>query len=154
MKKLLLTSIMLLHTICATWAQELIRSVSLPECITVTVGHTIDLNQYVTISPEGATLPSNTIWDFANASYWIKVENNQLTGLNVGTGLYLGLRIPYDTHEVTAYTLVDVKEVEPTAINIKNNYQSISVNIGETEKLTKFLSEAYEIVPSEAHPDA
>ena len=153
MKKLLLTSIMLLHTICATWAQELIRSVSLPECITVTVGHTIDLNQYVTISPEGATLPSNTIWDFANASYWIKVENNQLTGLNVGTGLYLGLRIPYDTHEVTAYTLVDVKEVEPTAINIKNDFQLISVNIGETEKLTKFLSEAYEIVPSEAHPD-
>ena len=150
MKKLLLTCMVLLQTVCATWAQDMIRSVSLPDQITITVGQTVDLNDYVTISPEGAKLPSFTEWDFANASYCIKVENNKLTGLHIGNNLYLGLRIPYDTHVLTAYTWVEVKEVEPTAINIKSDHQSVSVYTGETEKLTKFLSEAYEIVPSNA----
>ena len=150
MKKLLLTCMVLLQTVCATWAQDMIRSVELPDQITITVGQTVDLNDYVTISPEGAKLPSFTEWDFANASYCIKVENNKLTGLHLGNNLYLGLRIPYDTHVLTTYTWVEVKQVEPTAINIKSDHQSVSVYTGETEKLTKFLSEAYEIVPSNA----
>ena len=150
MKKLLLTCMVLLQTVCATWAQDMIRSVELPDQITITVGQTVDLNDYVTISPEGAKLPSFTEWDFANASYCIKVENNKLTGLHLGNNLYLGLRIPYDTHVLTTYTWVEVKQVEPTAINIKSDHQSVSVYTGETEKLTKFLFEAYEIVPSNA----
>ena len=32
------------------------------------------------------------------------------------------------------------------AINIKPDHKAITVNVGETEKLTKFLSEAYELV--------
>ena len=42
---------------------------------------------------------------------------------------------------------------QPTEINIKSDYLSISVNVGETETLTHFLSEAYEIIPSDVKAD-
>ena len=151
MRRLLLFSCLLLN-ICASWAQS-ISKVSLPEKITVELGQTIDLTQYVTIEPAGATLPSDAVWEYTKFTEWIQVKDNKLTGLALGYDIVLRLAIPYATHEVSAFTYVDVIEAQPKAINIKSDHQSITVNVGETEKLTKFLAEAYEIVPAGAVAD-
>jgi hypothetical protein len=151
MKKLLLLLVFTLLNICAATAQfnPVIRvTYELPQTIEIEVGQTVDLMQYLTIDPSNYQLSANARWEYSNSASFIKVENNKLTGLAVTRGAYLALQIPFaasqvpthDYYSTVAYTTVVVKEVTPTAINIKNDHLKITVGVGETDKLTKFLS--------------
>ena len=161
MKKLLLSLVVALLNVVAVNAQwnPVVRvSYTLPETITIEVGQTVDLRDYLSIYPETATLSSSAKWDYSNGASYIKVENNKLTGLATTGGVYLALQIPMASSQLesqtvymeAAHTTVIVKEVTPTAINIKNDHLKITVGIGETEKLTKFLKEAWTFTPSNA----
>ncbi len=161
MKKLLLLLVFTLLNICAATAQfnPVIRvTYELPQTIEIEVGQTVDLMQYLTIDPSNYQLSANARWEYSNSASFIKVENNKLTGLAVTRGAYLALQIPFaasqvpthDYYSTVAYTTVVVKEVTPTAINIKNDHLKITVGVGESDKLTKFLSEAYTFTPANA----
>ena len=161
MKKLLLLLVFTLLNICAATAQfnPVIRvTYELPQTIEIEVGQTVDLMQYLTIDPSNYQLSANARWEYSNSASFIKVENNKLTGLAVTGGAYLALQIPFaasqvpthDYYSTVASTTVVVKEVTPTAINIKNDHLKITVGVGETDKLTKFLSEAYTFTPANA----
>lgn len=122
-----------------------ITAISLPQVITIAKGETVDLLQYITVTPSGASLPSNLTWDFANSSSYISVANNQLTGLAATDGAHLGL----SAGTLSARTTVVVTN-PATAITIKNEYKEITVNKDDTQTLTNALQNAYTLTPADA----
>lgn len=122
-----------------------VTEIKLPETITVAKGGTIDMAKQITVTPTGATLPNNLVWDFANSYQYIKVENNILTGLDITERAYLGLSVgSYST-----YTYVIVNN-PATAITIKSDHQSITVNKDDDKALTDFLNNAFTLTPADA----
>lgn len=122
-----------------------ITDIFLPDNITVTKGQTVNLLDYINVMPTGATIPNNLTWDFHNSSSYINVENNQLTGLAVTSGTYLGL----GAGTLSAWTNVVVTN-PATAITIKNEYKEITVNKGDMQTLTTALKDAYTLTPADA----
>ena len=154
MKKLVLTTLILLLNIWAATAQEAITKISLPEKITVGLGQTIDLLQYITVEPEGATLPKNLRWNYGNAATYISVSSdNKLTGvaLTEGRRISLTLSAVDDTGiSFRANTIVEVIKIVPTAISVKSDHRNITVGIDDTDALNAFLAEAYQVTPEGA----
>lgn len=122
-----------------------ITDISLPDDITITKGQTVNLLDYITVTPAGATLPNNLTWDFSNSSAYIKVKNNQLTGLASTSGTYLGL----SAGTLSAWTNVIVTN-PATAITIKDEYKEITVNRDDMQTLTNYLENAYTLTPADA----
>lgn len=58
--------------------------------VTVNVGESVDLMQYIEFYPDGANAPANPNWDFANNQSYFVVENNKLVGKAPVTDGYLG----------------------------------------------------------------
>lgn len=60
------------------------------QSISVSVGDSVDLMQYIKFFPDGANVPKNPNWDFANNQSYYVVENNMLIGKQAVDNGYLG----------------------------------------------------------------
>ena len=151
MKKLLSLTLLLLLNLSvamAQWNFSMVYDISLPEKITVQVGRTIDLKQYVTFQPAGAS--ATLTWNVGNNGYYMKVENDQLTGLSLGTNLELRVTCPGTQTTIGTSTLVDVVEVEAESVNILYN-DDIYLEVGQdVSSLLEFLNNACEVSPADA----
>lgn len=115
-------------------------------------GKTYDLRNYVTVTPDGATLPDNLMWnvytaDYGDASAYATINNNILTPLQTGNGLILSLVTdPAGGAVESTFNIVQYA----TGINLLQT--SITVNREETysAELDAFMHEgtAYELVPA------
>lgn len=116
------------------------------------IGKTYDLRNYVTVTPDGATLPDNLMWnvytaDYGDASAYATINNNILTPLQTGNGLILSLVTdPAGGGVESTFNIVQYA----TGINLLQT--SITVNREETysAELDAFMHEgtAYELVPA------
>ena len=116
------------------------------------MGKTYDLRNYVTVTPDGATLPDNLMWnvytaDYGDASAYATINNNILTPLQTGNGLILKLVTdPAGGGVESTFNIVQYA----TGINLLQT--SITVNREETysAELDAFMHEgtAYELVPA------
>ncbi len=122
-----------------------VTEIYLPKIITVNLGENINLLEQIECFPEGSSLPADVeyIWDFANSADYISVENNQLTGLQVTNGRYLGLQVG---NLITSTTVEVVNHA--TALSILDQYKEITVNKGDSETLTDLLSKALVVTPA------
>lgn len=128
-------------------------SLSMPETITVNVGETIDLLQYVTVTSGGAAAVADKLhWEFANSWEYINVENNKLTGLREIDYADLGCKLQLEgaTANPLAATNVKVVRIEASAIDVKDDHREVTVNVGDVDRLTTFLNEAYQLTPANA----
>jgi hypothetical protein len=116
------------------------------------MGKTYDLRNYVTVTPDGATLPDNLMWNvytagYGDASAYATINNNILTPLQTGNGLILSLVTnPAGGGVESTFNIVQYA----TGINLLQT--SITVNREETysAELDAFMHEgtAYELVPA------
>ena len=121
-------------------------AVDLAKIITLNKGESIDLTDYLTISPEGATIPNNLTWDTANSSEYFTVEGNTLTALKSSTDTH---PLILNVGNLSSVAMVKITN-NPTAINIVEGSTSVTVEKGDQQYLTAFLSKAYILVPEDA----
>ena len=120
--------------------------------IEVEVGKSVNLLDYLTMTPSDATLPLNLVWGFYEEPYdMVSVDGNIMTGVYTGS-TYLYLRGENLTN--LAWAKVNVVKYA-TAINIVTN--SITVNVDDYTTLIAFMKnmsemigEAYRLIPADA----
>ena len=126
------------------------------------VGETVDLRNYLTMTPSDATLPLNAEWTDVTIrdNNPVSYDGNNMTGELIGSGRYR-LVVNKSTLELNYKTLASAnyKVVKhATAINIIT--ESITVVIDDGESLSMFmrnstsdvlgLGQAYELTPDDA----
>ena len=124
--------------------------------IEINKGETVDLRNYLTITPEGATLPPNVWWEvYTDDADWVVIDGNNMTGLLPTSGQYALVR----SHPLEASTIVLARANftivnRATAINIVT--ESFEVNKGDYSTLTSFMkntwdaAQAYRLTPTDA----
>ena len=122
--------------------------------IELEVGEEVNLLDYLTMTPSDATFPLNATWNYTSYSSGgnVTIEGNIMNGLAPDRGqiyLYIGTQDFYTCE----YQVVK----RATAINILT--EEFQVNKGQSDKLTRFLSntwdaaQAYKLTPSDASDD-
>ena len=123
-----------------------VTGLSLANPITINKGESVDLKNYLTLTPANASTPKGLTWDASNSNAYIKVENDILTGLAGTSGTYLGLKFG----DLSTYTNVIVN-VKATDISLAAGASDeITVNKGDWETLTLLLSKIYQLTPEDA----
>lgn len=122
--------------------------------IEMAVGATVDAADYLTISPSNATKPNNIQWSVGNFAQQLTLNGSRITANDAGVfevmvmiGEFSGTTTPL---QAQAKVTVTVPTVRATAIRIKDGYDPIVVNKGNSEYLNFMLSTAYELVPFDA----
>lgn len=131
-----------------------VTAMRLPSSITVYKGESVDLLDYLTILPDGASVPANLTWSVGNSGAWISVEGNTLTGLQttsangVSLGAYSGNPTAGSNEAIHATTTVFVKE----RIDITINTDPIIVSVGDEKGLTSQLTSCFSVTPEGSQP--
>ena len=116
--------------------------------IEINKGETIDLTTLVTTEPANATLPNNITWSVEGYENYLSVTaDGKLTANAVGENLWL--TYSFGSNGSPKSVMVTVKN-PATAINVKQGYETIIVNVGDEATLTQRLSEAIEMTPADA----
>ena len=121
-------------------------SMSLPETITVKLGETVNLRDYITVTPEGASLPEGAFpWDLGNFSSVASIENDMLTALQVTTGATLYIM---DATGLPQYQTTLIITNDATSMTIKDEYKDgVTVNKNDSKELTHIISDCLIIEP-------
>ncbi len=119
--------------------------------ITVTVGTSVNLASYATVSPQGALLPEERAWSLGNYANYGTIEGDVFTaGRTTGTIEYTltlpdGME-PTGAPKTKTYTGSITILSPATAITTKET--SYSVNINDARTLTNFLDGNYTLTPA------
>lgn len=136
--------------------------------IYIAVGETVNLLDFLTLTPADATLPLNTYWDLmpgndnvydeegnliseGGGNVGASINGNEMTGVEIGHGTYTlwsegGDFLAEATYDVSIYA---------TAINIVT--ETFDVKKNDVATLTRFMqntwdaAQAYSLVPSDAN---
>jgi hypothetical protein len=121
------------------------ETISLPATMTVHRDVPVDMTAYLTVTPDGALLPTLT-WDTSASGGNLKMEGNMLTGLAVTPEATLSVT----TGRLTANTAVTV-DAPATSVALKEEYVGgATVNINDADALTALLENVYTTVPADA----
>lgn len=122
--------------------------------ISVKVGGSVDLMQHLKFFPEGADIPTNISWDFANNRDYYVVENNQLKGKKAKNDGWLGFYLS-DMKSIDDVNSFNVNVIQPaTSITILDEYKDgITVSLNSTEELTNALKNCYAVQPDDCNEE-
>ena len=118
--------------------------------ISVNVGESVDMMQYIRFIPENASVPMNIEWDFANSSNYFAVDDNILYGRTptVNEG-YLGVKVGTlnPTGDVNSFRVTVIQPA--TSITLKEEYRDgVTVPLNGLEELTNILQSCYDVTPA------
>ena len=116
--------------------------IELPIPIEIGVGEKIPLRPLIKVTPANATLPDVLEWDFSNSSSYINVTNDILTGLSQAREAYLGLHA--DNLSTRSFIRV-IQRIK--SIKVKPGKETITVAVGDANKLASELHNAFIIEP-------
>lgn len=124
------------------------------EIISVKVGESLDLTQYVKFTPENANIPIIN-WDFSNSQQYYEVVDNKLKGKAPVKGGYLGLNLVNVKHDGNGQGCFFVNVIQPaTSITLKDEYKNgITVEIGDTAVLNTALRTCYTVNPANSNEE-
>ena len=117
-------------------------NISLPIPIEIGVGEKTPLRPLIKVTPANATLPDVLEWDFSNSSSYINVTNDILTGMSQAREAYLGLH----AGNLSTYSFVRVIQ-RIKSIKVKPGKETITVAVGDANKLASELHNAFIIEP-------
>lgn len=123
--------------------------------ISVNVGESVDMMQYIKFTPENASVPTNIEWDFANSSNYFAVDDNILYGRTptVNEG-YLGVKVGTlnPTGDVNYFKVTVIQPA--TSITLKEEYKDgVTVPLNSMEELTNILQECYDVTPADCNEE-
>lgn len=123
--------------------------------ISVNVGESVDMMQYIKFTPENASVPMNIEWDFANSSNYFAVDDNILYGRTptVNEG-YLGVKVGTlnPTGNVKSFKVTVIQPA--TSITLKEEYKNgVTVPLNSLEELTNILQECYDVTPADCNEE-
>lgn len=125
-----------------------LTSISLQSPITVNKGETIDMMDYLTVTPTGAALPNNLKWIDKKATDYVTMDGSMLTATAV-TGSTAAATVTVQAGQMSATAQIIV--VNPaTALTIKDEYKTITVEKGDWQTLSEALDNAYTLTPADA----
>lgn len=124
------------------------------EFISVKVGESLDLTQYVKFTPENANIPIIN-WDFSNSKQYYEVVDNKLKGKAPVKGGYLGLNLVNVKPNGNGQGCFFVDVIQPaTSITLKDEYKNgITVEIGDTAVLNTALRTCYTVNPANCNEE-
>lgn len=124
------------------------------EFISVKVGESLDLTQYVKFTPENANIPIVN-WDFSNSKQYYEVVDNKLKGKAPVKGGYLGLNMVNVKYNGNGQGCFFVNVIQPaTSITLKDEYKNgITVEIGDTAVLNTALRTCYTVNPANCNEE-
>lgn len=123
--------------------------------ISVNVGESVDMMQYIRFIPENASVPMNIEWDFANSSNYFAVDDNILYGRTptVNEG-YLGVKVGTlnPTGDVNSFRVTVIQPA--TSITLKEEYRDgVTVSLNGLEELTNILQSCYDVTPADCNEE-
>lgn len=123
--------------------------------ISVNVGESVDMMQYIKFTPENASVPMNIKWDFANSSNYFAVDDNILYGRTptVNEG-YLGVKVGTlnPTGDVDYFKVTVIQPA--TSITLKEEYKDgVTVPLNSMEELSNILQECYDVTPADCNEE-
>ena len=123
--------------------------------ISVNVGESVDMMQYIRFIPENASVPMNIEWDFANSSNYFAVDDNILYGRTptVNEG-YLGVKVGTlnPTGDVNSFRVTVIQPA--TSITLKEEYRDgVTVPLNGLEELTNILQSCYDVTPADCNEE-
>lgn len=122
--------------------------------ISVNVGESVDMMQYIKFTPENASVPTNIEWDFANSSNYFAVDDNILYGRNPVEDGYLGMKMGTvtPTGDVKSFKVTVIQPA--TSITLKEEYKDgVTVPLNSMEELTNILQECYDVTPADCNEE-
>lgn len=123
--------------------------------ISVNVGESVDMMQYIRFTPANASVPMNIEWDFANSSNYFAVDDNILYGRTptVNEG-YLGVKVGTlnPTGNVKSFKVTVIQPA--TSITLKEEYKNgVTVPLNSLEELTNILQSCYDVTPADCNEE-
>lgn len=123
--------------------------------ISVNVGESVDMMQYIRFTPANASVPMNIEWDFANSSNYFAVDDNILYGRTptVNEG-YLGVKVGTlnPTGNVKSFKVTVIQPA--TSITLKEEYRDgVTVPLNGLEELTNILQSCYDVTPADCNEE-
>lgn len=123
--------------------------------ISVNVGESVDMMQYIKFTPANASVPMNIEWDFANSSNYFAVDDNILYGRTptVNEG-YLGVKVGTltPTGNVKSFKVTVIQPA--TSITLKEEYKNgVTVPLNSLEELTNILQSCYDVTPADCNEE-
>lgn len=123
--------------------------------ISVNVGESVDMMQYIQFEPQNANVPSNITWDFANSSNYFAVDDNILYGRTptVNEG-YLGVKVGTlnPTGNVKSFKVTVIQPA--TSITLKEEYRDgVTVSLNSQEELANILQSCYDVTPADCNEE-
>ena len=117
--------------------------------ITVSVGRSVTLTDYVTTTPAGAALPQERSWSLGNYSNYGSVSGDVFTAGRTAQDIEYYLVLPgYDpTGAPSERTYSGVLHIVSPATAITTTQTEYSVNVGQSRELTAFLQGNYSLTP-------
>ena len=122
--------------------------------ISVNVGESVDMMQYIRFTPENASVPMNIEWDFANSSNYFAVDDNILYGRNPVEDGYLGVKVGTltPTGNVKSFKVTVIQPA--TSITLKEEYKNgVTVPLNSLEELTNILQSCYDVTPADCNEE-
>lgn len=122
--------------------------------ISVNVGESVDMMQYIKFTPENASVPMNIKWDFANSSNYFAVDDNILYGRNTVEDGYLGVKLGTltPTGDVDYFKVTVIQPA--TSITLKEEYKDgVTVPLNSMEELSNILQECYDVTPADCNEE-
>ena len=122
--------------------------------ISVNVGESVDMMQYIRFTPENASVPTNIEWDFANSSNYFAVDDNILYGRNPVEDGYLGVKLGTltPTGNVKSFKVTVIQPA--TSITLKEEYKDgVTVPLNSMEELTNILQSCYDVTPADCNEE-
>lgn len=122
--------------------------------ISVNVGESVDMMQYIRFTPANASVPMNIEWDFANSSNYFAVDDNILYGRNPVEDGYLGVKVGTltPTGNVKSFKVTVIQPA--TSITLKEEYKNgVTVPLNSLEELTNILQSCYDVTPADCNEE-
>lgn len=122
--------------------------------ISVNVGESVDMMQYIKFTPENASVPMNIEWDFANSSNYFAVDDNILYGRNTVEDGYLGVKLGTltPTGDVNYFKVTVIQPA--TSITLKEEYKDgVTVPLNSMEELSNILQQCYDVTPADCNEE-
>lgn len=122
--------------------------------ISVNVGESVDMMQYIKFTPENASVPMNIKWDFANSSNYFAVDDNILYGRNTVEDGYLGVKLGTltPTGDVDYFKVTVIQPA--TSITLKEEYKDgVTVPLNSMEELSNILKQCYDVTPADCNEE-
>lgn len=124
-----------------------ISGITIPSEIHVNKGDVVDLYDYLTVTPSGASTPVGIEW--STRSEDITIDGNTMTAVNANsTGI--ALEGSYGASGSNSIALSTTIYVDNPATAITTTTTEITVNKGDSETLTNALNAAYTLTPADA----